>query len=122
MTERQAELLAFLKDFRRRHGYSPTFQQIARGMGTGSLCNVHRLLGCLERQGKITKVPGAQRSIEIVPEDMDALTFIVLKHAECLIGAAKKTECGDLVIIDGETFDRFAAALKQTRDLGDVAA
>ena len=43
VTRRQKEVLDFLESFVMRNGYSPSFEEIARGMGLKSLATVHKL-------------------------------------------------------------------------------
>ena len=49
VTRRQKEILDFLESFVTRNGYSPSFEEIARGMGLKSLATVHKHITNLEK-------------------------------------------------------------------------
>ena len=51
VTRRQKEILDFLGTFVSRNGYSPSFEEIARGMGLKSLATVHKHITNLEKKG-----------------------------------------------------------------------
>ena len=48
VTRRQKEIIDFLETFVARNGYSPSFEEIARGMGLKSLATVHKHITNLE--------------------------------------------------------------------------
>ena len=58
VTRRQKEILDFLESFVNRNGYSPSFEEIARGMSLKSLATVHKHITNLEKKGHAG--PGAQ--------------------------------------------------------------
>jgi len=67
-TRRQMEILRFLRDYRDRHGYSPTMQEIADFFGLSKV-TVFEHIGALERKGLLLR--GAKhkaRSLRISPE------------------------------------------------------
>lgn len=51
----------------RRNGYSPSFEEIARGMELKSLATVHKHITNLERKGMLDRVHNRSRSIDVVP-------------------------------------------------------
>ena len=51
VTRRQKEVLDFLETFVNRNGYSPSFEEIARGMSLKSLATVHKYITNLEKKG-----------------------------------------------------------------------
>jgi repressor LexA len=59
VTRRQKEVLDFLESFVARNGYSPSFEEIARGMGLKSLATVHKHM--------LDRVHNRSRSIDVVP-------------------------------------------------------
>ncbi|HUA96839.1 MAG TPA: transcriptional repressor LexA [Terracidiphilus sp.] len=67
VTKRQKEILDFLETFVRRNGYSPSFEEIARGMELKSLATVHKHITNLERKGMLDRVHNRSRSIDVVP-------------------------------------------------------
>lgn len=66
VTRRQKEVLDFLAAFVSRNGYSPSFQEIARGMGLKSLATVHKHITNLERKGMLDRVHNRSRSIDVL--------------------------------------------------------
>jgi len=69
LTKRQKEILDYITGFIDGHGYSPSFEEIAKAFGYSSLATVHEHLSNLERKGYIRKSYNESRSIEMVPED-----------------------------------------------------
>jgi repressor LexA len=67
ITRRQKEVLDFLEAFVSRNGYSPSFEEIARGMGLKSLATVHKHITNLEKKGMLDRVHNRSRSIDVVP-------------------------------------------------------
>ena len=67
VTRRQKEILDFLESFVTRNGYSPSFEEIARGMGLKSLATVHKHITNLEKKGMLDRVHNRSRSIDVVP-------------------------------------------------------
>jgi len=50
-----------------RNGYSPSFEEIARGMGLKSLATVHKHITNLEKKGLLDRVHNRSRSIDLLP-------------------------------------------------------
>ena len=67
VTRRQKEVLDFLQTFVERNGYSPSFEEIARGIGLKSLATVHKHITNLERKGLLDRVHNRSRSIDVLP-------------------------------------------------------
>src|SRR3989338_6105070 len=67
LTRRQREVMDFIAGFLQEHGYSPSFQEIARGMGLSSLPTVHKHVLTLERKGFLRRGYNQSRSIEPGP-------------------------------------------------------
>ena len=65
LTRRQKQVLDFLTKFIDRHGYSPSFEEIAEGLELSSLATVHKHLQTLERKGHIRRGYNQSRSLEI---------------------------------------------------------
>jgi len=66
LTKRQKEVLDFLVTFHNKHGYSPSFEEIARSLKLTSLATVHKHITTLERKGFVRRGYNQSRSIEIV--------------------------------------------------------
>jgi repressor LexA len=65
LTKRQKEVLDFLVGFLNKHGYSPSFEEIARPLKLTSLATVHKHITTLERKGFIRRGYNQSRSIEV---------------------------------------------------------
>lgn len=65
LTQRQKELLNFLKDFVREKGFPPTLREIASHFGLRGPRGPQKTLNILERKGFIRKTAGGSRAIEI---------------------------------------------------------
>ncbi|HEX6937821.1 MAG TPA: transcriptional repressor LexA [Longimicrobiales bacterium] len=70
LTKRQKEILDFLNAYVEDHGYSPSFEEIARHFRFSSLATVHEHLENLKRKGYIRKSYNESRSIELLPAGM----------------------------------------------------
>src|ERR1700746_3254819 len=66
LTKRQKEVLDFLVAFHNKHGYSPSFEEMARSLKLTSLATVHKHITTLERKGFIRRGYNQSRSIEVV--------------------------------------------------------
>ena len=66
LTKRQKQVLDFLVQFIDRHGYSPSFEEIADGLRLTSLATVHKHLATLEKKGFIRRGYNQSRSVEVV--------------------------------------------------------
>ncbi|ABF39586.1 SOS-response transcriptional repressor, LexA [Candidatus Koribacter versatilis Ellin345] len=66
LTRRQREMYDFLCSFTDSHGYSPSFEEIAEGMGLSSLATVHKHIGNLESKGLLKRDYNRARSIEVL--------------------------------------------------------
>lgn len=66
LTKRQKQVLDFLVQFIDRHGYSPSFEEIAEGLSLTSLATVHKHLATLENKGFIRRGYNQSRSLEVV--------------------------------------------------------
>ncbi len=66
LTRRQKQVLDFLIHFINRHGYSPSFEEMASGLRLSSLATVHKHLQVLEKKGFIRRRYNQSRSVEVV--------------------------------------------------------
>jgi len=57
----------FLRRLFNRNGYSPSFEEIARGMSLKSLATVHKHITNLEKKGLLDRVHNRSRSIDVLP-------------------------------------------------------
>lgn len=66
LTKRQAEILAFVRDYIAAHEYAPSFLEIAEHFDYRTLSTVHEHLLNLERKGRIVREFNKDRSITLV--------------------------------------------------------
>jgi len=66
MTPRQKDTLDFIVSFQREHGFSPTYQEIAEGIGVKSIGRIATLVTALKDRGFINTRPGGVRAIEVL--------------------------------------------------------
>ena len=66
VTRRQRQVLDYVQGYLRRHGYSPSLEEIGRHLGVTSLATVHKHLTRLEGRGAIRRRAHQSRSVEVV--------------------------------------------------------
>ncbi len=119
LTRRQKQVLDYLVRFIDRQGYSPSFEEIAEGLGLSSVATVHKHLDTLERKGFIRRGYNRSRSVEVVafpasvPFSKVALRPIKLPKAAQRLGAP----AGDAVSSGEQAATRMEFPL-----LGRIAA
>jgi SOS-response transcriptional repressor LexA len=69
MTVCQRRVLDFIEAFIARERFSPSFKEIATGVGLKSIGTVAKHIRQLKQQGRLIAVPGQVRSIEIVAHE-----------------------------------------------------
>ena len=67
VTRRQKEVLDFISGFVQRNGYSPSFEEIARGLQLKSLATVHKHITNLQNKGLLQRSHNRSRSIDVLP-------------------------------------------------------
>jgi repressor LexA len=65
LTRRQKEVMDFLSGFIEKHGYSPSYEEIASGLGLASLATVHKHVQALEGKQYLRRSYNHSRSLEI---------------------------------------------------------
>jgi repressor LexA len=65
LTRRQKEVMDFLADFIDRNGYSPSYEEIASGLGLASLATVHKHVQALESKQYVKRSYNHSRSLEV---------------------------------------------------------
>ena len=68
ITRRQKEVMDFLYNFTDKNGYSPSFEEIASGLGLSSLATVHKHISNLHSKGLLQRTHNRSRSIDVVPQ------------------------------------------------------
>jgi len=68
LTRRQREALDMIADFISKNGYSPSFEEIAEGLGLASIATVHKHLTALEQKGYLKRSFNQSRALELAPK------------------------------------------------------
>ena len=68
ITRRQKEVIDFLSSFTQKNGYSPSYEEIASGLGLNSLATVHKHITNLQNKGLLQRAHNRSRSIDILPQ------------------------------------------------------
>ena len=66
MTQRQRQLLDFIAAFVGKHGFSPSFDEMAAAIGVKSKSNIHVIIAALKLQGRVTCAPRCHRSVDVI--------------------------------------------------------
>ena len=92
ITRRQGEFLAFILRYTQKRGIAPSYEEMATHFGISSP-SVNGMMKTLERNGFISRVPGAARSVrvEVRPEDLPASEFAPAARS----GAAHRATRGE---------------------------
>ena len=65
LTIRQKQVLDFIADFIEDKGYSPSYEEMARGLSLASLATVHKHISALEQKQYLTRAYNQSRSLEV---------------------------------------------------------
>jgi repressor LexA len=68
LTKRQKQVVDFIADFVDRNGYSPSYDEIARGLGLASLATVHKHISALVTKTYLKRTFNQSRSLELGPK------------------------------------------------------
>lgn len=71
LTKRQKQVLDFLAGFLEANGYSPSFEEIAKGLNLASLATVHKHISALEAKQYLRRSYNQSRSLEITQRYYD---------------------------------------------------
>ena len=80
LTKRQKEVLNYLVAFLNKHGYAPSFEEIAHAMKLTSLATVHKHLSTLEKKGFVRRGYNQSRSIEVMQLPKQVREEILDRH------------------------------------------
>jgi repressor LexA len=75
ITRRQKEVLDFLTQFVQQNGYSPSYEEIARGLDLSSLATVHKHITNLQTKGLLQRAHNRSRSIDVLPARSSKRSF-----------------------------------------------
>lgn len=69
LTDRQEDILSFIKNFLEEYGYPPTLRQIGKQFSISSTFGVKRHLDALEKKGYLNIESNASRGISVIKDD-----------------------------------------------------
>lgn len=72
LTDRQRQVLDFIKSETQRQGFPPTVRDIGAAVGLSSSSTVHAHLDALEAKGLIRRDPSKPRALEVLDRDRSA--------------------------------------------------
>lgn len=72
LTERQRDILEFIRDFQKNRGVAPTHREICDHFGFSSYGTVYKHLSLLEKKGLIRRDWNQKRGVELVEKDTPA--------------------------------------------------
>ncbi len=67
LTRRQKEVLDFVAAYQVENGYSPSYEEIARGLKLASIATVHKHISALDKKNYLQRSHNQSRSIEVAP-------------------------------------------------------
>ncbi len=67
LTRRQKEVLDFVASYQVENGYSPSYEEIARGLDLASIATVHKHVSALQTKNYLHRSHNQSRSIEVAP-------------------------------------------------------
>ncbi len=73
ITKRQKQVLDFIAGFIEQHGYSPSYEEIARGLELASLATVHKHIAALEAKHYVKRGFNQSRSLDMAPKYYDEM-------------------------------------------------
>jgi len=68
LTKRQKQVMDLIDGFVRENGYSPSYEEIAKGLGLASLATVHKHISGLEKKSYLRRGFNQSRSLEVGPK------------------------------------------------------
>jgi repressor LexA len=67
ITRRQKEVLDFIAAYQVENGYSPSYEEIARGLNLTSIATIHKHISALEKKNYLQRSHNQSRSIDVAP-------------------------------------------------------
>lgn len=68
LTKRQKQVLDFVAGFVQENGYSPSYEEIARGLNLASLATVHKHISALDTKNYLKRGFNRSRSLDLGPK------------------------------------------------------
>lgn len=68
ITRRQKEVLDFIASYQVDNGFSPSYEEIARGLNLASIATVHKHITALESRNYLQRGHNQSRSVDVAPK------------------------------------------------------
>lgn len=62
------EVVEFIRNYQRENGYAPSIREIQEGCGILSSSTVSYIIGSLESEGRVKRVPGVARGLIVTEQ------------------------------------------------------
>lgn len=117
LTRRQREVFEFIRDFIESNGYSPSLDEVAKGMNLSSLATVHKHLTNLSEKGLIRRHWNRGRGIEII-NDLSAPRMVQMELEACYAIPIRGTVAAGqpLDVEEDDSGDRLSVPADLIRD------
>lgn len=109
LTQKQIEILLYIKNEVQRQGYPPAVRDICKGVGLKSTSTVHSHLEKLEAKGYIRKDPTKPRAIEILDKNDD---FLLARKKTVDIPIVGKVTAGSPILAMENIEDTYPVPLE----------
>ena len=84
LTRRQKQVMDLIARFVDENGYSPSYDELAKGLGLASLATVHKHISALEAKSYLRRGFNQSRSIDIGPKYVQEMRRNRLETAQSL--------------------------------------
>ena len=102
-TQRQKEVLDFVRRFQRDHGFPPTRPEIAKALGVRNISTVNWFLAALEKRKILAITPNTPRGIRLLDEDLPVVRLGKIGEAQSVRDASRTV--GWVPMVVGSQFD-----------------
>ena len=117
ITNKQREVLEYLKQQVLQKGYPPSVREICDAVGLKSTSSVHAHLESLERNGYIRKDPTKPRAIENIDDYLPFPAYMIPQGKEVFVLTVKGDSMVEAGIFDG---DKLVVAKQSTAQNGEI--
>lgn len=113
LTQKQVEILLYIKSEVQRQGYPPSVRDICKGVNLRSTSTVHNHLEKLEAKGYIRKDPTKPRAIEILDKNDD---FLLIQKKTIDVPILGKVTAGAPILAVENIEDTYPVPLDMVKD------
>jgi repressor LexA len=85
LTKRQKDVMDFIARFVEQNGYSPSYEEIARGLDLASLATVHKHISALESKQYLKRGFNQSRSLDLGPKYVEEMNRARQQAADSLV-------------------------------------